>query len=233
MRVAVVENQARTPLGQIGRALDEAGAELAIYRPWQDGALPSDIGAHAALVVLGGEQSAVDDAAHPYLPALAALMRAYGEAGRAVLGVCLGAQILARGCGGSNRLGAAPEFGWREVRATAAGRSDPVLSAAGAAFPIFQWHSDTFTLPPGALHLAENADVAHQAFRLGRAAYGMQFHFEADREVVAGWTAGFGAAAERMQPGWQGLHTSEAARHGPAADAAGLAIARAWVALIE
>ena len=232
MRVAVVENQARTPLGQIGRALDEAGHELAVYRPWQDGALPFDIGAHAALVVLGGEQSAVDDAAHPYLPALADLMRAYGEAGRAVLGVCLGAQILARGCGGSNRLGAAPEFGWREVRATAAGRSDPVLSAAGAAFPIFQWHSDTFTLPADALHLAENAEVPQQAFRIGRAAYGMQFHFEADRAVVAGWTESFAAAAERMQPGWQAAHPAEAARHGPAADDAGLALARAWVAMV-
>jgi GMP synthase (glutamine-hydrolysing) len=232
MRVAIVENQARTPFGQIGLALDEAGAELAIYRPWLDGGLPADIDAHAALVVLGGEQSALDDAAHPYLPALAALMRTYGEAGRAVLGVCLGSQVLARGYGGANHLGTAPEFGWREVRATAAGRSDPVLSAAGAAFPIFQWHRDTFTLPAGARHLAENAEVAHQAFRLGRAVYGMQFHFEADREVVAGWTACFGAAAERMQPGWQAAHPAEAARHGPAADAAGLAIARAWVALI-
>jgi GMP synthase (glutamine-hydrolysing) len=232
MRVAIVENQTGTPFGQIGRALDEAGAELAIYRPWRDGGLPADIDDHAALVVLGGEQSAVDDAAHPYLPALAALMRRYGEAGRAVLGICLGSQILARGYGGLNRVGTAPEFGWRTIRATDAGRSDPVLSAAGSAFPIFQWHRDTFTLPAGALHLAENAEVAHQAFRLGRAAYGMQFHFEADRTVVAGWTASFCAAAERMQPGWQGLHASEAARHGPAADAAGLAIARAWVALI-
>lgn len=232
MRVAIVENQARTPFGQIGRALDEAGAELAIYRPWLDGALPADIDAHAALVVLGGEQSAIDDAAHPYLPALADLMRRYGEAGRAVLGICLGAQILARGYGGLNRVGAAPEFGWRTVRTTDGGRSDPVLSAAGASFPIFQWHRDTFSLPAGALHLAENTEVAHQAFRLGRAVYGTQFHFEADRDVVAEWTAGFAAATERMQPGWQGLHASEAARHGPAADAAGLALARAWVARI-
>lgn len=232
MRVAVVENQARTPLGQIGRALDEAGAEIALYRPWRDGALPADIGAHSALVVLGGEQSALDDAAHPYLPALAALMRAWAEAGRAVLGVCLGAQILARGGGGANHLGTAPEFGWREVRATAAGRSDPVLSAAGASFPIFQWHRDTFTPPPGAIHLAETAEVAQQAFRIGRAAYGMQFHFEADRAVVADWTESFAAAAERMQPGWQAAHPAEAARHGPAADDAGLAIARAWVALV-
>jgi len=232
MRVAIVENQASTPHGQIGRALAEAGAEPAVYRPWIDGRLPDDIDGHAALVVLGGEQSALDDAAHPYLPALAGLMRRYGEAGRAVLGVCLGSQLLARGCGGTNRVGAAPEFGWRTVRATAAGRADPVLSAAGASFPIFQWHRDTFTLPPDAAHLAENADVPHQAFRLGRAAYGMQFHFEADRAVVAEWTASFGAAAERMQPGWREAHAAEAARHGPAADDAGLAIARAWVALI-
>lgn len=232
MRVAVVENMANTALGQVGVALREAGAEIVMYRPCIDGRLPGDLASGDALVVLGGEQSAIDDDTHPYLPALARTMRTWAEAGRAVLGICLGSQILARGFGAANLLGAAPEFGWREVRATAAGRADPLLAAAGDRFRTFQWHSDTFTLPGGAVHLAENGDVAHQAFRLGRAAYGMQFHFEADRAVVADWTQQFGAAAERMQPGWRDAHAAEAARHGPLADAAGLALARAWVALI-
>ncbi|MCB2125306.1 MAG: type 1 glutamine amidotransferase [Rhodobacteraceae bacterium] len=232
MRVAVVENMVNTALGQVGVALREAGAEIVMYRPYRDGNLPRDLAAEDALVVLGGEQSAIDDAAHPYLPALARTMRIWAEADRAVLGICLGSQILARAFGAANLLGTAPEFGWREVRATAAGRADPLVAAAGDRFRTFQWHSDTFTLPEGAVHLAENGTVAHQAFRLGRAAYGTQFHFEADRTVVAAWTDQFGAAAERMQPGWGAAHAGEAARHGPLADAAGLALARAWVGLI-
>lgn len=231
MRVAVVENMDNSPMGQVGRALAEAGAEIVIFRPWRDGVLP-DLRAADAMVVLGGEQSALDDAAHPYLPALARTMRRWAEADRAVLGICLGSQILARAFGAENQLGAAPEFGWREVRATAAGHDDPVLAAAGEAFRIFQWHSDTFTLPSGAVHLAGNGAAPHQAFRVGRAAYGTQFHFEADRAVVAFWTEAFGPAAEAMHPGWSEIHAAEAARHGPGADAAGLALARAWVALI-
>lgn len=232
MRVAVIENMADTPLGQVGVALREVGAEIVMYRPWKDGRLPEDLAAGDALVVLGGEQSAIDDRAHPYLPALARTMRLWAEADRAVLGICLGAQVLARGFGAVNHLGTAPEFGWREVSATAAGRTDPVLSVAGTRFRTFQWHSDTFTLPEGAVHLAGNGAVAHQAFRVGRAAYATQFHFEADRAVVAEWTRTFGPAAERMHPGWAAVHAAESARHGPAADAAGLAIARAWVSLI-
>lgn len=232
MRVAVVDNTSLSLLGQVGEALAEAGAEIVRFRPYLDGVLPMDLTAHDALVVLGGEQSALDDDDHPYLPALSRLMRAYGERDKAVLGICLGAQILARGFGARNLLGTATEFGWRGVRPTEAGRADPVLSAAGAGFPIFQWHSDTFTLPDDAVHLAENGDVPHQAFRIGRAVYGTQFHFEASRAVVAEWTQSFPEAAEAMQPGWHRDHPSHAATHGAAADAAGLALARAWVELI-
>jgi len=232
MRVAVVENMANTPLGQIGRALEEADAEIVMYRPWRDGVLPDDLAAEDALVVLGGEQSAIDDAAHPYLPGLANAMRRWAEADRAVLGICLGSQLLARGFGAENHLGMAQELGWHEVLATSEGRNDPVLAAAGERFRTFQWHSDTFSLPNGAVHLAENRQVSHQAFRVGRAAYGTQFHFEANRGVVAEWTAQFGAAAEQVYPGWARIHADESARHGPAADDAGLALSRAWVALI-
>ncbi|OYX45583.1 MAG: GMP synthase [Rhodobacterales bacterium 32-67-9] len=232
MRVAIVENTKVTHLGQLGVALAGSGAEIVTYRPFLDGSLPDDIAAHDALVVLGGEQSALDDASHPYLPALARLMRAYGDAGKAVLGICLGAQILARGYGGRNLLGTATEFGWHRVCLTPEGRDDPVLGAAGADFPIFQWHGDTFGLPEGASHLAFGESVASQAFRVGRAAYGMQFHFEASRAVVADWCREFPEAAEAIRPGWQQDHHAEAALNGPAADAAGLALARAWLTLV-
>ncbi len=232
MRVAIVENIDGTSLGSVGQALNEAGAECTLFRPRHDGRLPAGPDAFDALVVLGGEQSAVDDADHRYLEPLSKLMRRYGEADRAVLGICLGAQLLARGYGGTNLIGAAPEFGWLNVQTTVAGLSDPVLSSAGTAFPIFQWHRDTFTLPQGAVHLAENKGATHQAFRLGRAVYGTQFHFEANRTVVADWTRDFPEAAEVMWPGWSADHAAEEAIHGAKADAAGLALARAWVSLI-
>lgn len=231
MRVAVVDNTEVSHLGQVGVALREADAEIQVFRPWNGEALP-DGAYHDALVVLGGEQNALADAAHPYLPDLVRLMRRMGQADRAVLGICLGAQLMARAHGAQNILGTAPEFGWHRVQATEAGRKDPVLSVVGAVFPVFQWHKDTFVLPQGAVHLAENPTAACQCFRIGRASYAMQFHFEASRAVVEDWNRDFPETVERIQPGWLRDHAALAAEHGPEADAAGLALARAWVSLI-
>lgn len=233
MRVAIVENTSITHHGQVGVALHEAAAKIDLYKPWADRRLP-DPGGFDALVVFGGEQSARDDHSHPYLPDLARLMRAAGEGGKAVLGICLGSQLLARGLGAENHLGTAPEFGWCDVTLTDEGRRDPVLGQLPACFPIFQWHSDTFTLPSGTARLAGSPVARNQCFRLNRATYGMQFHFEASRAVVADWTRTFPEAVERNLPGWIGTHHPERAPvQGAAADAAGLAIARAWVGLIE
>lgn len=232
MRVAVIENTVISHLGQVGVALEEAGAEIVIYRPFRGEVLP-DVMRYDGIVVLGGEQSAIDDHLHPYLPHLAARMRQAAEAGKAVLGICLGSQILARAFNGENLLGRTREFGWHRIHATAEAQSDPVLSAVSSGFPIFQWHSDTFTLPEGAVHLAENPAVKNQAFRVCRAAYGTQFHFEASTEVVGEWVAKFGHLIEAMEPGWIARYQEHLGADGAAADEAGLAIARAWVRQIE
>ena len=184
MRVLVVQNFDNTGLGQVGAALQEAGAELDIRNAHHGDPLPETAADHDALVVLGGGQNALDDEAYPYIPPLLLLMRDFGDSGRAVLGICLGSQLLARAYGADNLLGAAPEFGWQEVALTSEAKDDPVLRAAPESFPIFQWHDDTFTLPKGAVRLAGNATAENQAFRIGRAAYGVQFHFEADRSLV-------------------------------------------------
>lgn len=231
MRVAVVENTHVTHHGQVGVALHQAAVMIDQFRPWADNRLPSLDDADA-LVVFGGEQNARADATHPYLPALARLMAAFTQAGKPVLGICLGSQLLARAFGADNHIGTAPEFGWCDVTLTAAGRSDPVLASVDPTFPIFQWHSDTFTLPQGATHLAHSPQAPHQCFRLGRATYGMQFHFEASRAVVADWTRRFPDLTEDQQPGWIAAHPARAAMHGVQADATGLRIAQNWVALI-
>lgn len=231
MRVAIVENTRVTHHGQLGVALHEAAALIDIHRPWADGALPR-AGSFDALVVLGGEQSALDDHSHPYLPDLAALMAETAAAGTAVLGICLGGQILARGLGAQNLLGAAPEFGWCGVDRSPAASADPVLGALPDRFRIFQWHSDTFTAPPGAEVMATSPIAPVQCFRTGRAGYGMQFHFEASRAVARDWLARFRPTIETLAPGWAERFDAHAAADGAEADATGLRIARAWVALI-
>lgn len=231
MRVAIIENTRITHHGQVGVALHERAALVDLYKPWAGQALPQTSDADA-LIVFGGEQAATDDHTHPYLPALAELMAGYTALDRPVLGICLGSQLLARAYGGDNHLGIAPEFGWVDVSLTEAGRADPVLSQVPGTFPIFQWHSDTFTLPPDAIHLAHSQVARHQAFRIGRATYGTQFHFEASRAVVRDWSETFPEITERMHPGWTEAHPTLSASRGVEADAHGLALARAWVGLI-
>lgn len=140
---------------------------------------------------------------------------------------------MARAYGAKNLLGEAKEFGWHDVRVRAEGQSDPVLASVGESFPIFQWHGDTFTLPEGAVHLAENDVTRHQAFRIGRAAYGTQFHFEADTDLVEDWNRSFPQTINRLDPNWLAEYPAHARHHGEKANAAGLALARAWVATIR
>lgn len=231
MRVLAVENYAHETLGLLGEALDEAGAQRTNLRPYAGDRLPEHHEDYDALIMLGGAQSALDDAEHPYLAGEARLARDFGEAGKPVLGICLGAQLLARGYGAQNILGRPLEFGWKDVRPTPAGLSDPLIGALGERAPIFHWHSDTFSLPPGAVRLAESDQTHIQAFRIRSAVYGIQFHFEAGTEVVAEWTRVFAHEIEPVTPDWFGRHAAEAARYGAAADAAGRAVARAWIAL--
>ena len=233
MRVAIVENMENTYLGTLGRALDRAGAELDWFRPWKDGSLPPGVHAHDALIVLGGEQSAVDDTSYPYLPSLAGAMRRFGDANKPVLGVCLGAQLLARAYGGENLVGVAPEFAWTSLDVTPEGAVDPLFSGVGAQFESFQWHRDTFSLPDGAVRLVSGAAVRNQCFRIGRAAYGAQFHFEASIEVVEAWLVEFRDVIEAKAPGWLERYPKIAARNIAAADRAGDAIARAFVRSIQ
>jgi GMP synthase-like glutamine amidotransferase len=232
MRVLVVQNFDNTWLGQIGFALEEAGAEIDIRNAHHGDDLPRDADEHDAMVVMGGGQNALADEEYPYIPSLLGLIRDFSEKDRAVLGVCLGSQLMARAFGGDNLIGATPEFGWQNIELTNDGLVDPVLRAAPRNFPIFQWHDDTFTLPKNAVRLASNETAINQAFRVGRAAYGIQFHFEADRPLVRRWKEAFAGSLAERHPGWVDRFEDEAATHGPAADATGLAVARAWVGMI-
>jgi GMP synthase (glutamine-hydrolysing) len=232
-RVLAIENYVNTPLGLVGDALAEVGVDVDLRIAWRGHPVPADADGYDGLIVLGGDQDALDDAGSPWLPTVATLSRAFGEADKAVLGICLGAQLVARGHGARNILGRPVEFGWHPVRPTAEGRDDPVVAVLGEGSPVFHWHTDTFTLPPGAVHLAESDMTEVQAFRIGRAVYGIQFHLEADSGVVERWSGQFAEMIAKFAPDWPARRPVETARHSAMADAAGAAIARTWVGLLR
>ncbi len=233
MRILVVQNYHGTGLGQLATAMDEAGAKVELLKVNEGEPLPEDVSDYDGLIVLGGGQNALADDTSPWLPSLCAMMRNFAETDRSVLGICLGSQLLARAYNAENIIGGATEFGWKKVELTPEGQADPLFEGVDPAFPIFQWHDDTFILPRGAERLAGNLDVHNQAFRIGRAAYGVQFHFEADRTMVEQWSEEFADWIAERQTDWPERHLVEADTHGPAADAAGLAIARNWVRTVQ
>lgn len=232
MRVLIVQNFHNTGLGQVGSALAEVGAEIDQCNAYLGDALPIDADGHDAMIMLGGGQNARDDAHSPYFPALIELARSFVERDKSVLGICLGSQLLARAFGGENRIGGATEFGWHGITLTEEAQDDLVFSELPDRFPIFQWHDDTFTLPEDAVRLAASSVTGNQAFRVGRAGYGIQFHFEADQPMVRQWSEAFAETIAKRHPDWPDRLEGEAARHGPEADAVGMALARGWVATI-
>ncbi|MBQ0710061.1 MULTISPECIES: type 1 glutamine amidotransferase [unclassified Ochrobactrum] len=229
MSVLVVQNYQGSGLGQIESVLADAGFSIDLRHPYNGDALPADENGHEALIVLGGEQNALADVQCPYFPHLLNLIRRFGDKDKAVLGICLGSQLIARAYGGENILDRPMEFGWREIRLTEDGKSDPVLSAAGDVFPIFHWHRDTFSLPKNAIHMATSDMTPHQAYRIGRAVYGTQFHFEADTKLVAQWNDELSGLISGFAPEWAVQYPTLAKTFGVDADTAGAVIARAWV----
>jgi GMP synthase (glutamine-hydrolysing) len=183
MRALVIEHAEHEGAGLVGEALAEGGMRLHLVRTWAGDALPSPDGFDLVLV-LGGEQSAND----PALDGEAALLAESSRAGRPTVGICLGAQLLARGLGARVYRGDAPEIGLYPLSLNDAGKHEPLLAGLDGA-PMLHWHNDTFELPAGATLLASSARYAHQAFAVGARAFGVQFHPECSHAMRLDWAA--------------------------------------------
>ncbi|WP_203432963.1 type 1 glutamine amidotransferase [Jiangella asiatica] len=187
--VDVVEHEPGCPLDRFGPWLAGAGVELRMHRPYAGEPLPPSPGG-AGLIVLGGQMSAYDDGVAPWLPAVRSLLAAAVDAGTPTLGICLGAQLLAVACGGTVDVAAAAgrESGVVTVSWLPPATTDPLVSGLPAPFPGPSMHADAVTgLPPDAVWLGSSPMYPHQAFRVGAAAWGVQFHPEVSLPTFTGW----------------------------------------------
>lgn len=137
------------------------------------------------LLVMGGPMNVYDDGLFPWLAAERAFIRDAIGAGKTVVGICLGAQLIADAIGGRVVKNRHREIGWHPVFMTDAARVSPVLSFLPETPIVFQWHGDAFvSLPDGATILARGEACANQAFRYGERVFGFQFHLEYAREHI-------------------------------------------------
>jgi len=146
---------------------------------------PLDIGEASGLILMGGPMSANDDL--PWVPREIDAIRAAAQSGIPVLGVCLGAQLIARALGARVYRNPEKEIGWSPLHWTETAAADPLFHGLSDPETVFQWHGETFDLPRGAEHLAYSAACRHQAFRVGANVYGMQFHLEVTPEIIEEW----------------------------------------------
>ncbi len=188
-RLLVLQHVAHEVLGTLDPVLRAARLRIRYINFQRDPTARPRVADYDGLVVLGGPMSAFEDETYPHLSTEVAVIRDALDCDLPILGICLGAQLLARALGGRVHRAPHKEIGWTEVHLTESGQNDPLLGHFGEREHLFQWHSDTFELPTGATHLASSATCPLQAFRSGSRAYGLQFHLEADEAMILRWIA--------------------------------------------
>lgn len=226
----VLEHLPHEPPAVLGRVLDASGTPWRTVRLHAGDPVPRDPAALGGLVVLGGDMNTDDDDRHPHLREERALLGRCVAAGTPVLGLCLGAQLLAEATGG-RVAHATPEIGFLPVTRTPAGRDDPLLSALPDHSPTFNAHGDLITLGEGVL-LASSAQTVVQAFRVGERAWGLQFHPEFDADLVQGYVTAPGVPAYLRANGWEPARLlAQARRHDAAHQRMGGALLARWLEL--
>ena len=185
MRVLAFRHVPFEHLGRIEPELVRRGIGIDYADLYQPGAAEPDPARYDGLIFMGGAMSVNDGL--PHLEREARWIAQAVEVGRPVLGVCLGAQLIAKALGASVYRNPVKEIGWFEIELTGEGAADPLFAGVGPRETVFQWHGETFDLPPGARWLASSTACCHQAFRIGSSAYALQFHLEVTPEMIADW----------------------------------------------
>jgi GMP synthase (glutamine-hydrolysing) len=147
--------------------------------------LPRDLRGVGGLIILGGPMAAYEADRHPFLAAESALIERMLTAGRPMLGICLGAQLIAQALGARVYPGEQREVGWAPVTLTDDGKDDPLFAGSEPTLTVFHLHADTYELPPDAHNLARSGLYEQQAFRWGDLVYGFQFHLEFTDTIIA------------------------------------------------
>lgn len=197
--VYVIQHVAAEPPGLIGDFLKGNRITLDFVRPFKGDVIPTQLGGHAGLVVMGGPMGVYEQDKYPFLRREIRLIQDAVSRGKPVLGVCLGSQLLAAALDAPVTRGMRKEIGWHQVTLDRTATRDFLLHDLPESFTAFHWHGDVFQLPAKAVSLAWSNLTEHQAFRFGDSAYGFLFHLEVTEPLVKRMTRIF--RAEMRQAG--------------------------------
>jgi GMP synthase-like glutamine amidotransferase len=185
--VLVFQHDPYQDLGHFAEVLERNRADYRLVRLFH-GENPGEQWRRVrALIVLGGPMSADDEEAYPFLRWEKRIIRAAIEDSVPVLGLSLGAQLIATAMGAPVFQGRVKEIGWSPISITMHGQVDSLLGYLPERATVFQWHRDGFELPDGAIRLASSVHYENQAFRLGKNIYGLQFHLEVTPRMIERW----------------------------------------------
>jgi len=213
-------------LGIFEPLLRARGYEIRYIDPSIDDLTALDVVTPDLVVVLGGPIGAFDDAIHPFVADELALVKARLDSGRAILGICLGAQFMARALGAKVYPMGVKEIGFSPLSLTAQGQQSPLTLLSDV--PVLHWHGDQFDIPDGAELLASTNVGAHQAFRVGSKVLGLQFHLEADTARIEQWLVGHASELGQAGISPNSLRT-DAQQIGPKLQAAAIRILESWL----
>jgi GMP synthase (glutamine-hydrolysing) len=196
-KLLVFQHVASEPLGHLDRLLRESGFRIRYVNFGREPHASPDVRRYDALVVLGGPMNVDQADRHPHLATEMQAIHAAVMSDKPVLGICLGAQLLAAAMGGEVHPNPVPEIGWYRLHTLPPAHDDRLFRHFERhAHHVFQWHAYTFAPPPGAVTLAWTRNCRNQAYRLGDHAWGLQFHLEADEALIGRWLASEGGRAE-------------------------------------
>lgn len=238
--ILVVMHDRLAHAGIIGETVIDAGGRCTTLmphescgsaRPDRSLALPAEHTGFDGLIVLGGPMHAGDDAGFPHFPPLLELILGFHGAGKPVLGICLGAQLIARAFGAAVFPQGFLEFGFHPVTQTPAGRTDPLLQGLPVTLPLMEWHEDNFHLPDGAALLATGDACRNQIFRIGYSTYAFQCHIEVNADIARSWVRLRAAESGAADPAFFARFEDDLDSHLGNAMAFCRSVTRRWTAL--
>ena len=185
--VLVLQQVPHEKLGNLESHFRAAGMTWRYIELFREPPSQLDLREAAGLIVLGGAMNVDEVDRYPYLAREVAWIREAVVAELPLLGICLGAQLLAKAMGARVYPNRIKEIGWYTIQLTPDAAEDRLFRGSSAEETVFQWHGDTFDLPPGGVLLARSPQCPHQAFRYGSAAWGLQFHVEMTVEGIECW----------------------------------------------